>query len=316
MGFNVARSSDRMDWPESNPEHWESQSLALYNEDLLDRLRGGWNAPPDLPDEWVHGAELRNAPDPADALESAYPDPGPTVWKDPRLCLLLPFWRTVMPAPIAVVFVWRSPLAVAHSLHRRDRLTVPEGLALWERYNRSAVEGLDGLDTFVVSFESVVRGPSESMQEIASWLDSLEQFGGSVGGWDLAGATAAIIAELDHQPAQHAVVDDSVLLIEQRELVDHLSSLHGIHRPLHAHLPGSESPWTTSVLQLRLSNPNREFDAVKEELRIARDEVRRTRDDAYRALSNIQASTSWRLTRPLRTATAKFEELRDRFSSR
>ena len=28
-----------MDWPESNPEHWESLSLSLFNQDLLERLR-------------------------------------------------------------------------------------------------------------------------------------------------------------------------------------------------------------------------------------------------------------------------------------
>ena len=34
-----------MDWRESNPEHRESLSLSLFNQDLLERLGGSWTLP-------------------------------------------------------------------------------------------------------------------------------------------------------------------------------------------------------------------------------------------------------------------------------
>jgi hypothetical protein len=310
MGFHVATSTDRMDWPESNPEHWESLSLALYNEDLLVRLHGGWNAPPDLLEGWEDSPEIRTAPEPAVALSSAYPGSGPSVWKDPRLCLLLPYWRKVLPASIAAVLVWRSPLAVARSLQRRDQLSIAEGLALWERYNRSAIAGLRHVDTYVVDYESVVDDPSGSVGELKGWLGSLDQFAGEEANWDVNGATAAIVGELHHQPGVHRGNDDTLLLPEQKDLVEYLSGSAGGHRPLLAQSPGHESPWTTSLLRLRLSNPNREFDAVKEELRLARDELRLTRAEAIRDLANMRASTSWRITRPLRSVVSTLEGMR------
>jgi len=310
MGFNVAESADRMDWPDSNPEHWESLSLALHNEGLLGRLHGGWNAPPELAEGWEDGPEIAAAPAPIDVLTSAYPLSGPSVWKDPRLCLLLPYWRRVLPAPIAAVFVWRSPLAVARSLRRRDQLSITEGLALWERYNRSALTGLLDVDTYVIDYETVIDDPSRAVAELGSWLSSLDQFAGDGDRWDAGGATAAIAGDLRHQPAVHTRDEDTLLLPEQKELVDCLSGIAGGHRPLRVTAPGGESPWTTSLLRLRLSNPNREFDAVKEELRLARDELRLARLDAAREMANLRASTSWRVTRPLRMLASTLDGMR------
>src|ERR1700694_845249 len=90
LGLNLVSPEDRMDRHESNPEHWESMSIHFHNEDLLGRLGGSWEAPPDLPLGWEERPEIRLAPNPAPLLAAAYPDIGPLVWKDPRVCLLLP----------------------------------------------------------------------------------------------------------------------------------------------------------------------------------------------------------------------------------
>ena len=176
LGLNPCRLEDRMDWPESNPEHWESLSLGLHNESILAQFDGEWNAPPQFPDDWEIEGDLGDAADPGGLLAAAYPEPGPSVWKDPRLCLLLPYWRTVLPPPIAAVLVWRPPLAVADSLFRRDGLPIADGLALWERYNRSAIQGLAGVDTFVIDYDSLVDDPDRFLGQLADWLGSMPQF--------------------------------------------------------------------------------------------------------------------------------------------
>ena len=51
LGFNTPHPDERMDWPESNSEHWESVSLTVYNDQLLTKLGGSWEAPPELPVE-------------------------------------------------------------------------------------------------------------------------------------------------------------------------------------------------------------------------------------------------------------------------
>jgi hypothetical protein len=308
LGLGVVHADDRMDWPESNPEHWESLSLTQHSNDLLARLDGAWDAPPDLPHGWEQGSEVVGAPHPGPLLAAAYPDSGPKVFKDPRLCLLLDYWRKVLDPPVAAVLVWRSPVAVARSLLSRDGLPTVEGLALWERYNRAAVVGLAGVDTYVVGYESVVGDRDRAVEGLVSWLGTLEQFEEEATGWDTTAATEAIVDELHHQTGDGTGDGESLLPAELQQLARQLSSLAGGHRPLGHEPLGPESPWTTSILRLRqeLSGPKRELDATKDLLRITRNELDSTKD----GMARLRASTSWRITGPLRSLTAAVEGLR------
>jgi hypothetical protein len=62
----------------------------------------------------------------------------PWGWKDPRLCLTLPFWRTIVP-DLHVVACVRDVSAVVRSLHRRGRATDEFGVSLWVEYNRRLI---------------------------------------------------------------------------------------------------------------------------------------------------------------------------------
>ena len=161
LGLHGVDPADRMDRVTSNPEHWESMAASQFNEDLLASLGAAWDAPPAADAESPLPDPVSGAEDPARIMAQAYPEPGPVVWKDPRACLLLPFWRAALPGPLAVIFVWREPLAVARSLHRRDGIPLADGLALWEHYNRCAAVGLQGVDTFVLDYSSVVDDPEK-----------------------------------------------------------------------------------------------------------------------------------------------------------
>jgi hypothetical protein len=298
-GLQLYRPDDGVSWTESNPEHWESGSLTVYNEDLLIRLGGAWDAPPELAPGGLDTLQLPAPLDPSRVLREAYPESGPSVWKDPRLCLLLPFWRKVLAAPVAAVYVWRSPLAVAQSLDRRDAIPISDGLALWERYNRSAVAALEGIDTFVLDYESIVEDASPPLASVLEWLRSLDQFAEVE--WDDAAATRSIVGELRHHAPSPQEAEVSPLLAEQRQLEVYLSSLKGGHRPFVADLPGQESTWTTALLRLRakLSVPTRELESAIE---LNRDLAARL-EIARREVTGVKHSTSWRLTRPVRTVS-------------
>ena len=293
LGLGVPHRDDRMDWPESNPEHWESSALTVYDDDVLADLGGSWDAPPDLVAGWEDSAAVRRDPGPERAARTAFPDPGPIVWKDPRLCLLLPYWRRFLPGPHAAVLIWRSPLEVAGSLRRRDGMQLADGVALWEHYNRSALSNLAGIDTYVCSYGSVLADPHGALTALAGWLAALPQFEDGARGWDV-GRAAAAIAE---RPADRTDDDgdgDGLLLTPQEELLVHLTALAGGHRPLDPGAVGADSPWTTALLAARRGSRTRELAGVEAQV-----------DQKQTEIDRMRASTSWRVTAPLRAVIAR-----------
>jgi hypothetical protein len=295
LGFNTPDPGERMDWPESNAEHWESVSLAVYNDQLLTKLGGSWEAPPDLPLKWELDGALSELDSPLPILNAAYPEPGPRVWKDPRLCLLLPFWRTILPSPVAAVLVWRSPLAVARSLKKRDGMYLADGVALWERYNRAALTNLVGINTFVCSYDAVVRDPTTAMNTIADWLSALPQLSGMANQWHLE-QSASSIARVDSTDEQEA--DGEPLLAQHHELVRRLSLLEGGHLPLEGSSLASESDWTSALLAARSGSRTREFQIELQ--------------NKQRELDQLRDSTSWRATKPLRAMISTIHSVRSK----
>ncbi|MEL7208803.1 MAG: hypothetical protein AAGK32_11340, partial [Actinomycetota bacterium] len=50
--------------------------------------------------------------------------------------------------------------AVARSLEARDGTSLAHGLALWERYTRAAVVGLEGARVLVVDYDAALAEPA------------------------------------------------------------------------------------------------------------------------------------------------------------
>ena len=297
LGFNTPQSGERMDWPESNSEHWESVSLTVYNDHLLTKLGGSWEAPPDLSLKWEDDDALSELGSPLPILNAAYPEPGPCVWKDPRLCLLLPFWKAFLPSPVAAVLVWRSPLAVARSLQKRDGMHLADGLALWERYNRAALRNLAGVNTFVCSYEAVVRDPTTAMNTIADWLSALPQLSEMARQWHREQSADSIVQV---NSAQERDAGSELLLTQHNDLALQLSSLEGGHLPLEVSSLAGESDWTTALLAARSGSRTREFQI---ELR-----------NKQLELDRLRHSTSWRATKPLRSMISTLRSVRSKLS--
>jgi hypothetical protein len=174
LGLALPAPNDLVSGRPDNPIHYESQALTDVDDALLRAWGGSWSAPPLLPPGWEHSATTLEILGRArTAAATAYPGGGPLAWKDPRLCLLLPFWRSVLAEPVLPVFVWRSPLAVARSLRARQSFTLSHGLALWDAYIRAALGALAGTEVFVVRFEDLLENPEAPIASVARWLDSL-----------------------------------------------------------------------------------------------------------------------------------------------
>ncbi len=320
LGCALPREDDRLDWPESNPEHFESLAATVHNDRLLESLRGAWDAPPALGGHWVHSAAVAAAGRSAAVLAGAFSQGGVSLWKDPRLCLLLPYWRAVLGDPAGAVLVWRAPLAVAASSRRRDRMPEAEGLALWERYNRAALESLAGLPVLVADYDDVVSKPEDFAGSCRRWLDSLGA--GAISDGEVArrppgpSVTEREAVELPVDPAlrheRQSPGAQASLSPAQAALQDELRQLTGPHDHLgRVDLP-DETPATDVRIEVR-----RTLAAVRRRLERERDsallELKRSRlalEGAQETIHRLRDSTSWRVTRPLRWSTSRLEQLR------
>ena len=53
LGLALPRDEDRLEWEESNPDHFESVGMLLFDERVLRSLGGTWQRPPKIPEAWV-----------------------------------------------------------------------------------------------------------------------------------------------------------------------------------------------------------------------------------------------------------------------
>jgi hypothetical protein len=92
-------------------------------------------------------------------LREEFSDAPGFVFKDPRLCLTLPFWLPALRAvgaTVAVLLVIRHPEEVARSLSRRDRLPESTVAALWLHHMLEAERITRSLPRAVVAYDDLV----------------------------------------------------------------------------------------------------------------------------------------------------------------
>ena len=145
--------------------HWESASLCDFNDRILAAFGGEWEEPPRLPRRWERSPKATALEPEARALFDSVHPTGDWVWKDPRTCLTLPFWSPII-RPTAALFVTRDPGAIAASLKRRSNIPTSVGLALWERYTRSALRAAHGLPVVIVRYEDMTSDPERGVSAL------------------------------------------------------------------------------------------------------------------------------------------------------
>jgi hypothetical protein len=258
LGVDAPAEDDLVPATEFNERgHFESKSLMRFDNQLLRVLGGTWSAPPRLEPGWERQPALdglrRDAPG---AFRATFPT-RPMAWKDPRNCLLLPFWRSVVPPPIAAVLVYRDGMEVAQSLRTRNDIALIHGLALWERYVRTSCADLVGLPTLVSEYAGMLDDP-------VGWGRTLTGFLADVGvRVDPARAEAAVAsldAGLRHQRAP--TVRPAGIAESQHDVLEVLRGLDGAHPRWSPPDLGVEPDWVEDVLALR-----REYEVLRREYR-------------------------------------------------
>jgi hypothetical protein len=250
LGLEIPRGADLVPPSAKNPTgYWESMSLVAFNERVLrtvdsdmrcPRLLGaGWEQ--DLRLDMLHG----QAPE---ALRFAFPV-APWVWKDPRLCLVLPFWRAALALDPVVVLVNRNPLEIAGSTARVRETPAAYTLALWERYLRAALGSLAGLRVFVTDYALLVRDPIGWCEEVRAFL--------ARAGVHVAAAPHSEVEQFIDVRLRHTkfsrtdALDERALSPPQRALFRSLERLAGAHVSFTTPSLPAETPSTERLLAER-----------------------------------------------------------------
>src|SRR5437899_1535279 len=170
-----------IDSPEPSGQHphgiCESPRMWKFNERLLGQLgtssEVGMRGVPPMASGWRDDPRILDCYSPAAALlADAFPNE-PWAVKDPRLCVLLPFWRRVVSDAAAAILVVRNPVDSVRSYEDWLSPEPANRLAWWEHYMRTAIQDLHGLPVLVTDYDNALAEPVDWCRTTSTWLEDL-----------------------------------------------------------------------------------------------------------------------------------------------
>jgi len=147
--------------------HFEHVRFVALNDEILRRLGGSWNNPPEFRAGWEVMPEVEVLTKQAKKLIKRLNGRNYWGWKDPRNSLTLPFWRRIVPE-LKVVVCLRNPLEVAHSLRKRGDLTGIPYFLLWLIYYRELLSSTRPEQRIVTHYESYFRDPTVELKRVVT----------------------------------------------------------------------------------------------------------------------------------------------------
>ena len=150
--------------PTNKTGHWESEPLSIFHDELLTSAGSSWDDWATCLPSWRESPTMSDYRPRALALfESEYGDASLTVFKDPRLCRLLPFWLPLFEQQninTYTIIPIRNPKEVAASIAKRNGLDIHYNHLLWLRYVLEAEAGSRGTKRAFVTYDDLLENSS------------------------------------------------------------------------------------------------------------------------------------------------------------
>lgn len=166
---------------EWNPRgYWEFRQFTQANNRILAALGARWDRVTGLRDSLfgLHEGQLSRICMELEPSFAGFGERGDWAIKDPRMCLVLPAWRSRFSSPLAVLVV-RDPIEVAISLNTRNQMPLTVGIALCEFYMKSALRHSRGMPRVLVDYNALLLNPE---REISRLQEKLALHGVAVSG--------------------------------------------------------------------------------------------------------------------------------------
>jgi hypothetical protein len=221
LGAYLGDEEDFIPADQDNPQgFWERRGVISLNNLVLRAGDAAWDRVAGFDVSRIRGRFRRRFASGAASLIQGLDTHGTWAIKDPRLCLTLPLWRPLCRHAVCVVTL-RHPAEVASSLERRDRMPLATGVALWERYTRSALEASEGLPRTALLFDDLFARPEETARGLRAFLAARRS--AELGPVDDEAVRRHVNPSGRHHRAADASRDTGALLGPQRELWQRLS---------------------------------------------------------------------------------------------
>ncbi len=190
LGFSLGSGSDWLN--EDNPKgFFENREITPFNDRLLSFLGSRWDSPAFYGRRALASASAEELAPWYEEAETilAREFRGHEAWvvKDPRMCVLLPFWHVVLrragydEASLFHVYVMRNPVEVARSQQRRHHndpafhflgKSVDEGLMLWHSYALQALEEALPHHNLCIDYHEFLQQPRAQIERLARFLET------------------------------------------------------------------------------------------------------------------------------------------------
>ena len=159
---------ERMELPatDANPKgYWERRDIINLNEDIFTALGITWdNISQFKPTDMTSDIQTRFESLAREIILGLDAN-RPWMIKDPRLCLLLPFWQPLLEVPVCV-YVHRNPIQVAQSLKKRENFSLMLGIALWEKYTLHSLANCAELPKILVHHHELMSNPVATVKKL------------------------------------------------------------------------------------------------------------------------------------------------------
>ncbi len=151
--------------------HWENRKFLEINERILEIYGGAWEHPPQFPESWEDDERLNDLYTEArNAVDVLFEEADLIGFKDPRMCLTLPFWKKVVPHMKYIIPI-RHPQEVAMSLFKRNGIQIKDGIILWVIYWSEILHYTKDDKRIFVFYRDMVENPQREMQRIIDFMD-------------------------------------------------------------------------------------------------------------------------------------------------